>query len=207
MVADEPTGNLDSRSSDHIIELFDQLVRDGKTVVMVTHDPSLTARTNRNIIISDGELISEAVAQALPLLNHRQMLAVTKQARTLTFTPGQPVLQREMPVDSFFIVSRGAVEIVLRGKNNEDVAITRLTPGQYFGEVELLVGGMSIASVRAAADSQVEILALQHDVFHNLLKESPLTQETLMRIARQRLEENASAHGQGVLPVGLGTKI
>jgi ABC-type lipoprotein export system ATPase subunit len=192
LVADEPTGNLDSRSSDHIIELFDQLVIEGKTVVMVTHDASLTARTTRNIIISDGELIDETVALVLPLLKHRQMLAVTKKAHRLTFQPGQAILQRDIHVDSFFMIARGEVEIVLQGSKNEDVMVTRLKPGQYFGEVELLRGGKSIASVRAAAGEPVELLTLPRDDFYSLLKESPLTEESLGRIAQLRLEENKS---------------
>jgi putative ABC transport system ATP-binding protein len=62
LVADEPTGNLDSRSAAAIIDLFEELLRRGKTIVMVTHDPSLTARTTRNIIISDGKLIHDSLA-------------------------------------------------------------------------------------------------------------------------------------------------
>ncbi len=62
IVADEPTGNLDSRSAESIINLFDQLAKSGKTIAMVTHDPSLTERTSRTIIISDGELVNETVA-------------------------------------------------------------------------------------------------------------------------------------------------
>ena len=197
LVADEPTGNLDSRSADYIIQLFDQLVSEGKTVVMVTHDASLTARTTRNIIISDGELIDETVALALPLLKHRQMLAVTKKAQRLTFQPGQIILQRDTHFDSFFMIARGEVEIVLQGNKNEDLMVTRLTPGQYFGEVELLRGGKSIASVRAADGEEVELLTLKRDDFFSLLKESPMTEESIGRIAQQRLEENKSLDQRG----------
>jgi putative ABC transport system ATP-binding protein len=59
LVADEPTGNLDSKSANIIIDLFEELSGRGKTVVMVTHDPSLTSRTTRNIIIADGRLIAD----------------------------------------------------------------------------------------------------------------------------------------------------
>src|SRR6266545_5461475 len=85
LVADEPTGNLDSRSANTIIELFEQLARSGKTVVMVTHDPSLTSRTTRNIIIADGELINETVARALPWLRHRHMMEFSKLVREETY--------------------------------------------------------------------------------------------------------------------------
>jgi putative ABC transport system ATP-binding protein len=59
LVADEPTGNLDSRSANTIVDLFEKLARDGKTVVMVTHDPSLTSRTTRNLTIADGLLVAD----------------------------------------------------------------------------------------------------------------------------------------------------
>ena len=59
LVADEPTGNLDTKSASAIIDLFEELSRQGKTIVMVTHDPSLTSRTTRNITIADGVLIAD----------------------------------------------------------------------------------------------------------------------------------------------------
>jgi len=193
IVADEPTGNLDSRSSDSIIQLFEQMVADGKTVVMVTHDPSLTKRTTRNIIISDGELIDEAVASTLPMLKHRLMLSVTKKSRRVTYSPGQPIIGRDEHVDAFFMIVRGEVEIILQGQKHEDVTIASLGPGQYFGEVELVRGGKSIASVRASAETSVELLALARDDFQSLLKESPRMDEAIGLIVQQRLEENKSA--------------
>jgi len=60
LVADEPTGNLDSKSADTIIDLFEELSRRGKTVLMVTHDPSLTSRTTRNITIADGLIVGDS---------------------------------------------------------------------------------------------------------------------------------------------------
>jgi putative ABC transport system ATP-binding protein len=63
LVADEPTGNLDSKSANTIIDLFEELSRRGKTVLMVTHDPSLTSRTTRNITIADGLLVADSRKQ------------------------------------------------------------------------------------------------------------------------------------------------
>lgn len=60
LVADEPTGNLDSKSANTIIDLFDTLSRADKTVVMVTHDPSLTSRTTRNLVIADGVIVGDS---------------------------------------------------------------------------------------------------------------------------------------------------
>ncbi len=206
LVADEPTGNLDSRTAEVVINIFEQLAADGKTVVMVTHNPSLTARTTRNIIISDGEIVNETVAQSLSLLTHRQMLAVTRQVERHTYQPNQPIIRRDEHVDKFFMIERGAVEIVLQGKDRQDTAVARLGPGQYFGEVELLRGGKSIASVRASAEGPVELLALPHEVFVRLLKESPLTEEALGRIVQSRLQENKAAdrRGKSIWPFNKG---
>jgi putative ABC transport system ATP-binding protein len=57
IVADEPTGNLDSATAEDIMSLFESLVREGKTIVMVTHDRSHAARFSRTIEIADGELV------------------------------------------------------------------------------------------------------------------------------------------------------
>jgi len=60
LVADEPTGSLDSVTADHIFEVFEHLVTEqGKTIVMVTHDQSLAPRFSRTLQIADGELIQK----------------------------------------------------------------------------------------------------------------------------------------------------
>jgi ABC-type lipoprotein export system ATPase subunit len=192
LVADEPTGNLDTRSAEKIMDLFEALIERGKTIVMVTHDPSLTIRTMRNVIISDGELIDEAVAKALPLLTHPQMLAVTRWASRARYQPNQTIIQRDQHVDNFFMIARGAVDVVLQGRSQQDVAIARLEAGEFFGEVELLRGGRSIANVRAAADSPAELLTLPRQEFLHMIKDSPLTEEALCKIVQQRIEENRS---------------
>jgi ABC-type lipoprotein export system ATPase subunit len=59
LLADEPTGNLDSRTADGILDLFEQLVDQGKTLLMVTHDKEITARSTRTVTIADGRIVSE----------------------------------------------------------------------------------------------------------------------------------------------------
>jgi putative ABC transport system ATP-binding protein len=66
IVADEPTGNLDSKSADVVIRVFQELAAQGKTILIVTHDPSLTSRVDRTVIISDGKLIDPLVDDSLP---------------------------------------------------------------------------------------------------------------------------------------------
>jgi putative ABC transport system ATP-binding protein len=63
LVADEPTGSLDSITADHIFDVFEHLVSDqGKTIIMVTHDMGLVNRFSRSLTIADGELLFETEA-------------------------------------------------------------------------------------------------------------------------------------------------
>jgi putative ABC transport system ATP-binding protein len=59
LVADEPTGNLDSRTADAVFHLFESLVDDGKTILMVTHDDDLIHRVTRAVTIADGMIVSD----------------------------------------------------------------------------------------------------------------------------------------------------
>jgi len=190
IVADEPTGNLDSRSADIIIDLFEKLAQQGKTIAMVTHDPSFTERTSRTLVLSDGEVINETVAQTLPFLSHPQMLNVTHLLEREVYQPGAPIIQKGQRVDKFYMVVDGQVEVFLQGRKIQDLVVARLGPGQFFGEVELVNGGNSIASVRAASVGPATLVVLHRDAFNELLSDSPLTQVAIAEVVQSRLQEN-----------------
>jgi putative ABC transport system ATP-binding protein len=59
LMADEPTGNLDSRTGTAILDLFDQLHAEGLTIIMVTHDDSVAERCERVVRLADGEIASD----------------------------------------------------------------------------------------------------------------------------------------------------
>ncbi len=189
ILADEPTGNLNSRAADNILNLFQSLAERGKTVLIVTHDPSITQRTDQTIILSDGEIIDQTVARALPFLSHPQMLAATKRAEKKVVAPGETVLQQGAPVEHFFMIESGEVEIVVKNEQSKVMRLARLGPGQFFGEVELTQGGHSIASVQGAR-SGAEVALLPKEIFYELIDGSPLTRHAIKEIAATRLAEN-----------------
>lgn len=59
LAADEPTGNLDSSNAESVFSLFTELARDGKTVVIVTHDRDIARRAGRIVTLQDGRIISD----------------------------------------------------------------------------------------------------------------------------------------------------
>lgn len=61
--ADEPTGNLDSRTSYQIMEVFQELNQNGKLIVMVTHEPDIAALTHRTIYFKDGLVLSDEIVK------------------------------------------------------------------------------------------------------------------------------------------------
>jgi putative ABC transport system ATP-binding protein len=59
ILADEPTGNLDSHSSDEVMNVFESLNRAGRTVVLITHEPDIAERTKRTVRLRDGQVVSD----------------------------------------------------------------------------------------------------------------------------------------------------
>lgn len=66
LLADEPTGNLDRRSGEVVLDLVDRLHERGLTVIVVTHDPHVAERADRTLILSDGEIVRRARREELP---------------------------------------------------------------------------------------------------------------------------------------------
>jgi len=188
-LADEPTGNLDSRAADNVLNLFEDLAKRGKTILIVTHDPSITQRTDQTIILSDGEIIDQTVARALPFLSHPQMLEVTKQANKREFAPGSTIIRQGESVEHFFMVESGQVEIVVNHNLSNEMSLACLGAGQFFGEIELTQGRASIASVRAASNG-AKVALLSKSEFYKLIDGSPLTRNAIQEVATTRLAEN-----------------
>lgn len=65
LLADEPTGNLDTTTGEKILEVFDRLHGEGKTILMVTHEPDVAARCDRRITLRDGLVIEDSKGQAI----------------------------------------------------------------------------------------------------------------------------------------------
>lgn len=190
VIADEPTGNLDSKTAETVFALFNDLVGKGKTIIIVTHDSGLAKQTHRTALIADGEIVNEYVAKAMPMLTHTQLLQAQKTAKTKIYEAGAMILSEGTDADTFYIVSKGTVEVVLPRPNQSDVIALQLGPGKFFGEIEFFHEKKHHASIRAAETTPVEVLSIGYDHLSELLKQSEATHEVLRQMADKHHNEN-----------------
>jgi ABC-type lipoprotein export system ATPase subunit len=195
VIADEPTGNLDSKTADSVFQLFNNLVSQGKTIIVVTHDSGLAKRTHRTALIADGEIVNEYVAKAMPTLPQELLLHATRVGRVQNYEAGTMIVTEGTNADSFYIVTKGTVEVILPRQNQSDVVTLELGPGKIFGEMAFFHERKRHASVRASEHNPVEVLTLGYDQLDELLSQSEVTREALHQMADKHEQENLQRRG------------
>ncbi len=196
VIADEPTGNLDSKTAESVFALFNDLTTKGKTIIIVTHDSALAKRTHRTALIADGEIVNEYVAKAMPTLTPTQLLQLTRTAKTQYFEAGAMILAEGTNADSFYVVAKGTVEVVLPRANQSDVVALQLGPGKCFGEIEFFHEKKHLASIRASESGPVEAFSIGYGQLAELLNQSEATREALHQMADKHEDENLSRRGE-----------
>ncbi len=196
IIADEPTGNLDSKTAESVFTLFNDLTTKGKTIIIVTHDSGLAKRTHRTALIADGEIVNEYVARAMSTLSREQLLQATRVAEVKNYEAGTMILSEGSNADTFYIVTKGTVEVILPRVNQSDVVAVQLGPGKFFGEMEFFHEKKHRASIRASEHTPVEVLAIGYDKLNELLGQSEVTRDALHQFADKHEEENVSRRGE-----------
>ena len=186
LVADEPTGNLDSKTAERVLSIFEELAAENKTILIVTHDPALARRATRRVLISDGELINEAVAHALSMLTHTQLLKITHQIEKHTFAPGSTIARQGAVEEGLYIISKGKVEVLHQTDQPHLSLIGNILPGDYFSDLEIVETQACELSFRATLEGPVEALVLSRDDFYTLMDQSTSAAYALRQEAIQR---------------------
>jgi putative ABC transport system ATP-binding protein len=186
IVADEPTGNLDSKTATKIFSLFEELVASGKTIVMVTHDSDLASRVNRTILISDGEIVNEYLVRALATLTQDQLVEVARRVKPQTYPPDASIIRQGEVGDKFYILLDGKADVYIQEAGENEIHVNRLLRGQYFGEMALLGNGVRGATVKAAPDTTATVAELDVEAFNKLINESRVLHDELKEIVEKR---------------------
>lgn len=181
LIADEPTGNLDSRTAEEIYDLFAGLIDQGKTILMVTHDISLSERTTRTLLISDGELINPWVASALPHLGHSQLLWLTHNLKARQLPAGAIVPDLHSQGEWLILVAGGQLEVLDdRGRHHEQ-PLMRLGAGNALSSLDLQASGIKQPRLRAAGEA-VEFLVTEGQELKRWLNETPTNRSILQKV-------------------------
>lgn len=196
LVADEPTGNLDSKTANAVFKLFEDMVAQGKTILMVTHDNDLARRATRAVIVSDGEVVNQYVVAALPDLSVDQLGWVSRELEPRCYHPGETIITQGDMADRFYIITKGEVEIFLIHPDGQEIVVDQLHQGQYFGEVGLLQHGTRTATVRAGLTTDVEVATLDREDFARLMTTSEGTRTEIGRVSQERAAEIESLQNQ-----------
>jgi putative ABC transport system ATP-binding protein len=186
IIADEPTGNLDSRSADVVFDIFNDLAEQGKTIIMVTHDRSLAERTHRMMLLSDGELVNNWIARAFPQLPHSRLLWLTHLMEHQIFDIGQHIPLPDDSPAALYLFTSGPVEFVTSngffGKHK-----VRLDQGEYLSLPDVQNFNSDVLGLRSANQDTVEALVLNQEAFRNWMAEDQDYQIDLSSAAVERL--------------------
>ncbi len=189
LIADEPTGNLDSKTAGMVIDIFEELVQRGKTVLIVTHDITVARHASHMLILSDGELIDEQVERIFPDLAHKTLLAMTHRLKQQTFNPGQSVYPAGVasPGPGLIIVAEGNIQI-----NRVDGRMAGL-PERIFGQDSLISQADFLNphySLSAYGDAPLVVKMIDCVELDAWLKTIP---EAQAKLIEQRLKDQQSA--------------
>jgi CRP-like cAMP-binding protein len=108
----------------------------------------------------------------------------------LHFEAGASILTQGQPVEYLYMIGRGRVRVLRDARAERPQALAELGPGDHFGEVELVSGGAALASIQAAGDSPVDLVALPRHEVNRILHDLPQASEPLAQTAEARLRHN-----------------
>ncbi len=186
VIADEPTGNLDSRSADAVFKIFTNLAQQGKTVIMVTHDGALAQRTDRSMLLSDGELVNGWIAKAFPTLPHPRLLWLSHNMQVQSINQEEYV---SLPADqqaALYLLTSGQVELVTSNGyfGNRKVL---LGAGDYLSHTDLQVMNGEVTGLRNVSGKPIQALVLDGKAYQEWINEAASDQVQLRSAADTRI--------------------
>ncbi len=123
--------------------------------------------------------------RAFPELPKEVAAESASRGELLTFGPGELIVRQGEPADRFYVVVEGQAVVTQHGPDGTEVVVSEIGPGEFFGEIGLLVNVPRIASVRAK--TALEVMALDRSAFGRLIESSQKTAAEVLRTAEGRL--------------------
>jgi len=193
IVADEPTGNLDSKTAEMVLQILDELVRQGKTILVVTHDEAVARRASRTLVICDGELVDEDISRALPTISHRSMLLLSHQVLELTKQPGEILYTDSKILPGLLIVQNGHLRVSPRNDGKHK----NFGPGSLLTQNQITEFRNSNRVLQAWSKSPVRIKVISGEDMQMILSSSKSLQAFI-----HKLDEDFNQNSAKSIPPG-----
>jgi putative ABC transport system ATP-binding protein len=199
IVADEPTGNLDTHTADSVYALFASLAEEGRTIIMITHDPEIESRLSRKVLISDGEIIDPALANSLEFLPHPSLLKCNPALTRKVFQPGESLDLAGELMDQLVFIETGKLGLNLQIKNQPGNQLV-LQAGDFLGGGHV-IHHEKLPKIKARVIGQpVQVALLPFSVLYTAvghrLDLQPLIIQHFLRQLREGKPSQASEKGQ-----------
>jgi putative ABC transport system ATP-binding protein len=191
IIADEPTGNLDAKTADSVYDKFESLVGEGRTIIMITHDPEIEHRLSRKVLLSDGEIIDPLLASVFYWFPRPVLRQLTHEIYSKSYRCGASLDLSAESARELILIESGRVQIMHREGPHMDKRII-LNPGDFFSKNDLNRNpDLQQYSARVESD-QATLNYLPFDSVPNLLSEDKAHLEKL----ENQLVDNLLGRGE-----------
>jgi cytochrome P450/CRP-like cAMP-binding protein len=144
-------------------------------------------RTAQPVAAVSPLMLDEELSLILPGADKERLGGVIAALERHTYRPGDVIIRQGDEADRFYLISKGAVEVVREEPGKPPQVVAELGGGQYFGEIGLLQASPRMATVRVpSGGGDVEVMSLDRATFLGLVSESDLTSAEISRMVRQR---------------------
>ncbi|MBG0786370.1 MAG: ATP-binding cassette domain-containing protein [Anaerolineaceae bacterium] len=162
IVADEPTGNLDARTADFVYDKFQSLANEGRTIIMITHDPEIEHRLSRTVLISDGVVIDPLLAHTFHWMPHSVLRICTDSLQRQTLDRRQSLTLNGTLANALILVEKG--RLWARPDGPSETLLT-FKPGDILPGPQLSNNHLPQLSEAYAADDSTEVAILPYPAF------------------------------------------
>jgi len=155
ILADEPTGNLDSKTGEMAMNIFKRLVSSGKTIIMVTHDRKLASQAQPILLLRDGILIREGLTNAFTELNESTLAKLDQKSESFKLDFGKSVIISKQKKAWFWIIEKGTMTL-----SNEENKVNPNFDRKTLKEGEIFLISDSGFKCTATDDCQILVIPL-----------------------------------------------
>lgn len=179
IIADEPTGNLDAKTADSVYEKFETLTAEGRTVIMITHDPEIEHRLSRKVLLSDGEVIDPLLKSVFSWFPRPVLRQLTHEIRSASFRGGTSLDLSTKFASELILLETGKV-LISHHQGSHKGESTLLNPGDFFSGYDLHQDPNLKHYAAKVESDQAKVIYLPFESVRNLLGEDRGHLEKLM---------------------------